>query len=113
MPADCRESKRKGAKEEAEAGKGKEKGEEETLRMNRTICPGGSKGEKRRREKQNYGAEQYATSWTLKGRRKTKEREKGMDKERKGKKGEGERMMQQRIEVREKEQREKEFPRAS
>ena len=37
-------------------GGGEEKGEEETLRMNRTICPGGSKGKERRREKQKYGA---------------------------------------------------------
>ena len=58
-------------------------------------------------------AEQYATSWTPKGRRKTKEREKGMDKERKGKKGEGERMMRQMIREREKEQKGKEFQRAS
>ena len=46
-------------------------------------------------------AEQYATSWTPKGRRKKKEREEGMDKERKGKKGQGERMMRQRIRERE------------
>ena len=35
-------------------------------------------------------AEQYATSWTPKGRRKVKEGEEGTDNERKGKKGQGE-----------------------
>ena len=69
--------------------------------MNRTICPGGSKGKKIRREKEKMErAEQYATSWTPKGHRKAEERKEGIEKERKGKKGEGERMMQRRIKVR-------------
>ena len=45
-------------------------------------------------------AEQYATSWTPKGHRKAEERKEGIEKERKGKKGEGERMKRQRIKVR-------------
>ena len=65
-------------------------GEEETLRMNRTICPGGSKGEERRRENRGMErAEQYATSWTPEGRRKVEEREEGTGNERQGKKGQG------------------------
>ena len=65
-------------------------GEEETLRMNRTICPGGSKGEERGRESRRMErAEQYATSWTPEGRRKVEEREEGTGNERRGKKGQG------------------------
>ena len=65
-------------------------GEEETLRMNRTICPGGSKGEEKGRESRRMErAEQYATSWTPEGRRKVEEREEGTGNERQGKKGQG------------------------